>query len=175
MANELKFKLGMEGVPQVQAGATAAAQALDKTTRAAEGAAGSFGGLAAAAGSLGSLGALLGAGTLVRDFVKAGDAVTVLRNQLTLATGSATHAAGAYEALFGIAQRSRTSFTELGSTFASIARATDGLGISQQRLLKVTESIGNAMAISGGNAAGMQAALTQLGRAWPAARCAATS
>jgi tape measure domain-containing protein len=162
--NELKFKIGLEGAGQVQAGANAAAQALDKTGRAADGAASAFGGLGTAASSLRNLVGAVGVGTLAREFVQAADSVTVLNNQLKLATGSATNAASAYNALFGIAQRSRTSFTELGSTFASIARATDGLGISQQRLLKVTEAIGNAMAISGGSAAGMQAALTQLGQ-----------
>src|SRR5690606_14189052 len=37
-------------------------------------------------------------------------------------------------------------------------------GVSQGRLLTVTEAIGNAMAISGGSASAMQAALTQLGQ-----------
>ena len=111
------------------------------------------------------MGALLGAvaGTaLTRGFVQLADSVTVLRNQLALSTGSIQQAEVAYGALFQIAQRSRTSFTELGATFASISRATGELGISQGRLLAVTEAIGNAIAISGGSAAGAQAALMQL-------------
>lgn len=97
-----------------------------------------------------------------RAFVQMADSVTVLKNQLNLATGSIQQAEVAYGALFQIAQRSRQSFTELGGTFASISRATQELGISQGRLLRVTEAIGNAIAISGGSAAGAQAALTQL-------------
>ena len=81
-----------------------------------------------------------------------------------MATGSTQSASQAYEALFDIAQRSRVSFTELGSTFASISRAGQELGLSQQRLLGVTEAIGNAMTISGGSAEGMKAALVQLGQ-----------
>lgn len=100
----------------------------------------------------------------VGAFVRASDAVTTLNNQLRLATGSTAAAAGAYEALFEIAQRSRVSFTELGGTFASISRAVGELGISQERLLRVTEAIGNSMAIGGGSAQGMQAALVQLGQ-----------
>ena len=64
----------------------------------------------------------------VRAFVQAADAVTQLQNQLRLATGSTQAATAAYQQLFGIAQRSRVSFTELGGTFASIARASESLG-----------------------------------------------
>ena len=118
----------------------------------------------ASTGALDLKGALAGLATLATavTLVKMADSVTVLNNQLKLATGS-THAAGqAYDALFDIAQRSRVSFTELGGTYASISRAGGELGISQKRLLGVTEAIGNAMTISGGSAASMNAALTQL-------------
>ena len=100
----------------------------------------------------------------VRAAIGAADAVTTLKNQLKLSTSSAAEAGQAYTALFDIAQKSRVSFTELGTTFASISRAGQELGISQARLLTVTQSIGNAMAISGGSAQGMQAALVQLGQ-----------
>jgi tape measure domain-containing protein len=162
MADGIRIKIGIDGVPQVQAGANAAAAALDKTARSADGLAGSFGGVGSAAGALRNLGSLTVVAATAREFVQAADAVTVLRNQLQLATGNAASATVAYDSLFAIAQRSRVSFTELGSTFASISRATDGMGISQARLLTVTESIGNAMAISGGSAESMKAALVQL-------------
>ena len=100
----------------------------------------------------------------VRAFVQAADAVTVLQNQLKLATGSTQAATAAYQQLFEIAQRSRVSFTELGGTFATIARATESLGLSQQQLLGVTEAIGNAITVSGSSAAASQAALVQLGQ-----------
>ena len=117
---------------------------------------------AAAMGALRSSAVALFSGLSAGQFIAAADAVTVLQNQLKLATGSTQAAGVAYEALFDIAQRSRVSFTELGSTYASIARAGESLGLSQQSLLTVTEAIGNAMTISGGSAAGMQAALVQL-------------
>lgn len=123
----------------------------------------------AATGSLSRFGSLLGsiapvlAGAFsARSFVQAADAITTLNNQLRLATGSAAEAGQAYTALFEIAQRSRSSFTELGSTFASISRASEGLGLSQQQLLKLTEAIGNAVAISGSSAQASSAALVQL-------------
>lgn len=94
--------------------------------------------------------------------MRAADSVTELGNRLRLATGSANAAAQAYAALLDIAQASRVGFTELGTTYASIARASGELGLGQQQLLRVTEAIANAMTISGGSAASMQAALVQL-------------
>lgn len=108
--------------------------------------------------------AAVGAVSVAAKFVQVADAVVTLNNQLKLATGSTQAAASAYSALFDIAQRSRVGFVELGETYASIARAAAPLGVSQERLLKVTESIGNAMTISGGSAQGLQAALVQLGQ-----------
>lgn len=100
----------------------------------------------------------------VRELLQMADSVTILRNRLELATGSATKAAAAFDGIFRAAQSSRTSFTELGATYATVARAGQQLGLSQDKLMTVTQAIGNAMAISGGSAAGMQAALVQLGQ-----------
>lgn len=148
------IKLTLDGASQAEASLKRVSGGIDKMGASASAVRSALGGLA------GAIGGALSA----REFIQAADAVTVLQNQLKLATGSTQGAATAYEALFDIAQRSRFSFTELGSTYASIARAGESLGLSQQRLLGVTEAIGNAMTISGGSAAGMQAALTQLGQ-----------
>lgn len=171
MNTEIKFRLNLEGAPRVQSQVDGTARSFQNLSQETKQAAASSEQLDSAmgrvAGAFASLRGLLqgvAAAGAVRAMVQTADAVTVMRNQLELSTGSAAKAMQAYDALFGIAQRSRVSFTELGGTFASIARATDGLGISQQRLLTVTQAIGNAMAVSGGSAAGMQAALTQLGQ-----------
>lgn len=100
----------------------------------------------------------------VRELLQMADSVTILRNRLELATGSATKAAAAFDGIFQAAQSSRTSFTELGATYATVARAGQQLGLSQSKLMTVTQAIGNAMAIGGGSAASMQAALVQLGQ-----------
>lgn len=120
----------------------------------------------AAGASLGALAARLATGFAgvigAREFVQAADAVTTLNNQLKLATGSVGAASQAYEALFVVAQNSRVGFAGLGDTFAAISRSGQELGLSQTRLLGVTEAIGNAMTISGGSADSMNAALVQL-------------
>jgi len=168
MTEDIRFRVGIDGVQQVQQGAAQVASSMDRigqsSTAAEQRASGTFSSIAGAAKAVAGLAIAQELAQAATAAVRTADAVTVLNNKLALATGSASAASTAYEALYGIAQRSRTNFTDLGATYASIARATDGLGVSQQRLLKVTEAIGNAMAISGGSAEGMQAALNQLGQ-----------
>jgi tape measure domain-containing protein len=131
------------------------ADATDETTR-------SLGAMNVTSGLLGRALGGLSVGALAVQFVRTADSVTVLNNQLKLATGSTEAATRAYDDLYEIAQRSRVSFTSLGSTYAQIRRSTQDTGISSARLLTVTEAIGNAMTVSGGAAAGMDAALIQL-------------
>ena len=114
--------------------------------------------------ALGALGLGFAGFAGASSLIRAADAVTSLNNRLKLASRDAKEAQSAYEGLFSIAQRSRVSFTDLGETYAAMARNTQHLGISQARLLSVTESIGNAMAVSGGSAESMKAALVQLGQ-----------
>ena len=168
MNNEIRFRVALDGAQQVKSGADGVADSFKRVGRDAKQVADESAGLVdvfrAAGDGIRSLAQVAAIGTMIGGFVRTADAVTVLNNQLRLAVGSAESAKQAYGALFDIAQRSRTSFTELGATFASIARATGELGISQGRLLRITEAIGNSLAISGGSAQGMQAALTQLGQ-----------
>ena len=103
--------------------------------------------------------ALMGIG---RTAIQTADSLTSLTSRLTLVTGSAQAAASVQGELFEIAQSSRVNFVELGNTYATVARSAAAMGISQDRVLRVTESIGQAMALSGGSAQGLQAALTQL-------------
>lgn len=155
MSNELVFKLRVDGAEKAASDIKIVAVQSDVLSS----------GLSRIGSSAaGLLGFGIGLPAIATGFVKAADAATILNNQLKLATGSSKAAAEAYAELYQIAQRSRTSFSELGSTYAAIARAGSELGVSQGRLLKVTEAIGNALAISGGSAEGARAALTQLGQ-----------
>lgn len=95
--------------------------------------------------------------SMAQQAFAATDAITTMQNRLQLATGSASQAARAFDQLFQVAQSSRVSFTELGSVYSTMARA----GVQN---IAVVQAIGNAMAISGGSAQGMQAALVQLGQ-----------
>ncbi|GAA4419945.1 tape measure protein [Acidovorax lacteus] len=152
MTQDIGIKIRLDGAAQVQQEARGVGASLQGIGAAASTLRGAMTGLA---------GAFAGA-VSVREFFAAADSVTRLQNSLQLATGSARAAAQAYNELYNIAQRSRVSFTELGGTFASISSAAASLGVSQQRLLTVTEAIGNAVTISGASAQASQAALVQL-------------
>lgn len=95
-------------------------------------------------------------------FLRTADEVSTLNSRLMLATGSAAEARRAYDGLLQVANASRVSFTELGSTYEQIARSTQQLGLSSDRLLSVTDTIAKSLTIGGGSAASMQAALVQL-------------
>jgi tape measure domain-containing protein len=106
--------------------------------------------------------AAIGAWQLGRVIIGAADDMTILQSRLKLVTNGSTELAYVQERLYGIAQQNRVNFGDLGATYAQIARSAGDLGISQDRLLRVTESIGQTMAISGGSAQSMNAALVQL-------------
>ena len=90
------------------------------------------------------------------------DAASNMRQQLNLASGSAREAQDAYDRLLSIAQRSRVEVTALAGTYAQMARSTSDLGIGQDRLLRVTETLSKAITMSGGSAQSAQAAMVQL-------------
>lgn len=157
MANEVKLKLAIEGGQVVGATLDGVSSALDGVDHSAKNA-------TSGAETLRSvLATIATVGTAVA-LIKMADAVTTLHTSLKLSSNSASEASTAYERLFVIAQQARVSFTELGATYTTIARAGNELGVSQDRLLTVTQAIGNAMTIGGGSAQSMQAALVQLGQ-----------
>jgi tape measure domain-containing protein len=94
---------------------------------------------------------------LLSGAVAMADAITTLDNRLKLSTGSAAAASVAFDDLYKAAQSSGVSFIELGSVYSTMARA----GFAN---ITAVKAIGDAMAISGGSAQGMQAALVQLGQ-----------
>lgn len=157
MANDARIRLAIDGTAEVANGIDKVGSNLGTMETRAK---------AAAAGAdtlKTALSAMAGTATIYA-LVKMADAVTTLNTQLRLSSNTAGEATKAYGALFEIAQKSRVSFTELGTTYAAIARSGKELGVSQDRLLTVTQSISQAMTIGGGSAASMQAALVQLGQ-----------
>ena len=155
MTTEVKLRLAVDGTAQAQASLSSIEAGIDRMN-----------GSLAKVGHYGSALLMLpdALNSTMGAAVRAADAVTTLNTQLRLASGNAYEAKQAFNALFDIAQKSRVSFTELGTTYAAIARSGQELGISQSRLLTVTQSISQAMTIGGGSAQSMQAALVQLGQ-----------
>ena len=156
-SNEVKLRLSVDGAAQVVGDVDRVGDKLGTLDSRARQAAQGADTLKTALGAMATMGS-------VYAMVKMADAVTTLNTQLRLSSNSAAEAAKAYTSLFDIAQKGRVSFVELGTTYAAIARSGKELGVSQERLLTVTQSISQAMTIGGGSAASMQAALVQLGQ-----------
>ncbi len=100
----------------------------------------------------------------IRSAVAALDAFGAAASRIDLVTRSAAQSAAVQAQLFTVAQASRVQYTELADVYARLARAAGNLGVSQSRMLGVTQSISQAMTIGGGSAESMRAALVQLGQ-----------
>lgn len=140
---------------EAQAGQLAGAQqrltAETKTTASA------FGQLSGAIGALG----LVAVG---RQALAAADGYTSMQSRLKLATGSTYELVKANERLFAVANGSRVGLEATVDLYTSLQRSTQALGISQERLIGVTETVNRALIVSGASAGAAQAALTQLGQ-----------
>lgn len=141
-----------------------AAADLDRLTasgRRVEGAAAtisrSFRGLGAALG-------VVSAGAIVRAAVDQADAYARLNARLRLVTASAGEFTRAQASIFEISQRTRTGLEDTATLFGSLARSTESLGKSQSEVLGVTETINQALQVSGTSAQSAAAALVQLGQ-----------
>lgn len=111
-------------------------------------------------GVLRGLGALL----VARQLLKYSDAWTTLQNRLRLVTGTSDELAVVTEELFQIAQRSRSGLVATGDLYSRIARSSEELALSNRELLGVTESVNQAITISGSTADSANAAIIQLGQ-----------
>lgn len=107
------------------------------------------------------LGTALGAAFSLRSLAQMTDEVQEHTARLKLATRSAEEFNKAQAQTYAIAQRTRTSLKATGELYARIERSTKELGLSQEKVLQLTETINQAAQISGGGA-GAEAALFQL-------------
>lgn len=101
---------------------------------------------------------------MVRSTASAADGWASLTARVRLASDGLGSAAQAQQQLFSIAQESRTPVADLVTVYQRMANAGQELGLSQQFVLEVTQTLAKAMALSGGNAQSASAALVQLGQ-----------
>jgi len=109
---------------------------------------------------LGGIGAFL----VAKKVVQYADAWTQLNNRLKLVTKGQDELNAVTEEVFQIAQRTRSGLESTADLYARIARSSDTLGLSQNDLLGVTESVAQAITISGTAADSANAAIIQLGQ-----------
>lgn len=106
--------------------------------------------------------AALGGLLAVRELTRLSDAFTNMQNRLRLVTRGTKSLNDVTEELFNIANRTRSSFEATADLYARVALAARELGRSQQELLEFTESVNQAIILSGASAQEASAGLIQL-------------
>lgn len=106
--------------------------------------------------------AIIGVTATVGEFIKMADASTNVASKLKLVTNSSADLQTVQAELFKSALSSRVNYVELVGTYAQMARATKELNVSQKDMLAITQTISQAVTVSGGSAQAAQAALVQL-------------
>ena len=81
--------------------------------------------------------------------VQTADRARLLSNQLKTVTSDHADLKAVQESLFQVSQRTRSSFDATTKIYARTARATEHLGMKQQELLRITETVQKAFAIGG--------------------------
>jgi tape measure domain-containing protein len=96
------------------------------------------------------------------SLVRVADRAHLLSNNLKTVTKDADDLKATQEALFAVSQRTRSGFESTATIYARTARATEGLNVSQSKLLRLTETIQKSFAVGGATTAEAQGAAIQL-------------
>ncbi len=99
-----------------------------------------------------------------RGVARMADEYTNLASRIRLVTESQSQAAAVQSEVFNIAQRSRSELRATGDLYVKLAQSTRDMGIPQERVLQMTETINKAFVVSGTGANEAAAAITQLGQ-----------
>jgi len=101
----------------------------------------------------------------VRELAQISDQFKTINATLALATRSAEAGAVAYEQVLDIAMRSGQAIEGVAVTYRRFAENSRDLGITQDQVAKATETVAQALALSGGSYQSTQAALVQFSQA----------
>ena len=106
--------------------------------------------------------AFVGVGLGIRELVQLADTFTHLQNRLRTVTQGQMQLTQATDELFQIARRTRSSFEGTVELYARVGLAARELGVSQRQLTQFTESLNQAILLSGASGTEAQAGLIQL-------------
>ncbi len=98
----------------------------------------------------------------IRQLVGLADTFTNVQNRIRTVTDGTAQLGAVTDELFAISNRTRSSFEATAEVFTRTALATRELGISQQQTLQFTESLNQAVILSGASAQEANAGLIQL-------------
>lgn len=96
------------------------------------------------------------------EIVQMSDEFNNLEARIKLATGEGLNFTNAMASIRQIADETQLPLTSTGELFSKLTGATKDLGLAQSEVLNITKTINQAMAVSGGSAESMDAAITQL-------------
>ena len=105
-------------------------------------------------------------GGQIGELARTADAYANLQARIKLVTGEGTLLQESFAGVFDVAQRTNTAVESTGTLFTRIAQAQKDLGASSTQAaataLALTETINQAIQVSGGSAESADAAVTQL-------------
>lgn len=121
-----------------------------------------MGSVRSAFGGLQGLLATLGVGLGAAEIVQLADEFNNLEARVKLATNAGGDFNHAMASIKTIADSTAMPLTATADLFSKLTQSTKELGYSQSEVLDFTQTISQAMAVSGGDMASMEAGLTQL-------------
>jgi tape measure domain-containing protein len=101
-------------------------------------------------------------GGLAGELSQTADAYQNLAARVKLATGEGAAFEASFAGVFEVAQRTNTAVEQTGALFTKIAQAGKAIGVSTADALRLTESINQAVQVSGTSAESSNAAIIQL-------------
>lgn len=101
-------------------------------------------------------------GGLAGDVAKTADAYSNLSARIKLVTGDTGDFEQSLNGVFEVATRTNTNVEQTADLFTRIARAGREIGLGNEAALALTETINQAVQVSGGSAESSSAAITQL-------------
>jgi tape measure domain-containing protein len=104
----------------------------------------------------------LGAGLVGREFIRLSDSFTNVQNRLKLVTDGTAELTAVQEELFRVSQETRTSFEANATLFNRLALSSKDLGISLDDVVQITQSLNQAVILSGAATTEASAGLIQL-------------
>lgn len=156
---------GQRELDKTAKAADRAADSADKLSGSNKGVSDSSSKAASAVASMGAALAALGLSAAAIQAIKLADAYAMMTARLSLVTKNTEELARVNQHLFDLAQRTRTDLGATVDLYTALSRSTKELGLSQQQLLKVTETFNKALIVSGASTQAAQAAITQFNQA----------
>ncbi len=101
-------------------------------------------------------------GSLAKDVSETADAFNNLQARIKLATGEGVAFQTAFEGVTAVAQRTSSSLESTGNLFTKLAESGKAMGVGQAEALKLTETVNQAVQLSGASAEASNAAIIQL-------------